>query len=264
VKNLNEFLTSMRVYRGLFDSPEDLKNYYGLYLGGVYTALSPIVRSVFQKIGYDVLVPRLNPVQHDRFVVVSGRKCEIDYTKICRYIPSDFVLSFADGFYGTRLTGSFLITDLIELDSWDMLTLVGREAIFHQMLVNYVVCSNLDNEDENIAIKKMHAFFLRNRTSEDITVMAKCYIVKEFLKSMAYLPAEMKTAYSDNATYALECRMKVMLVAFRVIYVEDTLFCDHSFNNITDAYGYKKFFDQFTEVDPPLLRQFVQDFRLDT
>jgi hypothetical protein len=125
------------------------------------------------------------------------------------------------------------------------------------------VCSNADGEDENVGIKKMHQYYLQNRMSEDHSVMAKCYVVKEFLRTMVRLPEGMKAAYSDNATVALENRLRVLLVAFQLIYVDGRLLSDHSFNSITNAVHYKKFFDQFVNANPPLLQEFVTAYRLD-
>jgi hypothetical protein len=260
MKTLKQFAIGMAKYRGLFERPDDLSRYHGMIAGGLYQLASPIIRAAYSRIGYEEINRLLRPETHDRLLKASGKREHVDYGFIGTAIPSDFVLSFSEGFYGTGLRGSFLLTDLLRLDG-ESLEIVNRGAIFQQMLLAYVIGGSFDSNGNNKALRKMHQYYILNRGDEDLTIMVRCHLVGEFLKSTTGIPVGWTESCSDAVAEDLSDRIRFVLTAFDAIYVTDDVICDAWFNKIVDARSYTAFFDEM--VTKGLMIDLAAAFRLD-
>lgn len=260
MRTLKQFAIGMAPYRGLFERPDDLIRYHGMIAGGLYQLAAPIIRSVYGRTGYEEINRLLRPETHERLLAASGSREHVDYGFIASAIPSDFVLSFSEGFYGTGLRGSFLVTDLIRLDG-EGLEIVNRGAVFQQMLLAYVIGGSFDSNGNNKALKKMHHYYITNRGDEDLSIMARCHLLGEFLKTVNGVPSGWVETYSDAVAGDLVDRIRFILTAFDAIYVTEDVVCDAWFNKIVSARTYAAFFDEMTAKR--LMVELATAFRLD-
>lgn len=256
MKEMNEFLSGMEKYGGLFESPKNIERYYRMYAGRMFGLLSVYMREAFRTVGYAPINETVNPGAVARLIASTQGRRKIDFESLGETTPADFVVSFPDGFYGTDLSGSFVVTDLLSLEQGE-LVIRFKDDLLQQILLNHVV-------PVPGAVEGMHRWYLRSRSSTELADMVGSFLVQEFLKCAELSTTDaMRSTYSDSAALDLSDRLKYSLTVFDEVFVRREMVCDHSFNYINNLQRYTAFFDRFESADPPVLQELVSHFRLD-
>ena len=246
----------MEPYTSLFGSSDSLTRYYKLYEGRMYRLTAPYVRKAFRSMGYDMVNLSMYPDAHARLITASGQRQAVDYSLIGETTPSDFVASFPNGFYGTGITGSFVITDVIATTKGE-LSLKHANALFHQMLTKYVIPVQGGMLD-------LLTEYRKKRHSGDLSDMVASFILREFLsRSTGSFSRSRLEVLDDDVSMDMLSRLRYNMQVFEEVFVRSDVLCDQSFNRIVDARTYASFFDRFTSTDPGILRRLASCMRLD-
>jgi hypothetical protein len=272
-RTLEEFMSDMEPFYGLFDTKTNLENYYGAMAGRMPSIARIYIREAIRSIGYDVIGASVHHSEVEQLLDCFGTEHRnlVDLNWYFRLIPSDFVIHFEDRFLNSQLAGNFLASDLLSVSDSGELTIEYRGTIFRDILLGYVMYGERNAIGENMCFDKMNSLFLKLRTADDITSLYKAYLLHEFISAAGRnVPDGVRAFHASHDVSAIESKLKAYMLFFKFIVVEQSVISEHVLGNLRDLSHISWVFNRITTGSLSTgtaannLLNFVTKFRLDT